>query len=408
VGFTAEQECPQCGAPIELEETDRLFLCPYCNVKNFISAPDCLRFVLPNKDRNRDIIYAPYLRFRGSVFSCGEQTIGHRVVDITHPAVPFKEFPVSLGLRPQAMRMKFLRPGIEGTFLKSFPTTSDLLDRAARHSSLSMSGPVFYRAFIGEALSLIYLPLFVQDETLFDAITERPIAKLPSGKGVFSRLKKDDTSWGVTFLATLCPNCGWNLEGVRDSVVLLCPNCQSAWEASGERFCRVDFKVVAGEGKKMAYLPFWRMSATVSGITIKSYADFIRVTNQPKVIQKDWEEQQMGFWSPAFKIRPKLLISLLRQLNLSRKRIHLEEAMPQKEVHPVTLPLSEAAQTIKLAVAVSTVSRKKVFPLLPGVGIRVTGATLIYLPFARMGHELVQPETGVSIPGKALDFGRYL
>ena len=135
VGFTAEQECPQCGAPIVLEETDHLLLCPYCNVNSFLSAPDYFRFVLPHKVLNKDLIYVPYLRFRGCVYFCSERGTGHRIVDITRLGVPFKKFPISLGLRPQAVKMRFVAPDTEDTFLKCFLTKTELLNRAAKHSS---------------------------------------------------------------------------------------------------------------------------------------------------------------------------------------------------------------------------------------------------------------------------------
>jgi hypothetical protein len=34
--------------------------------------------------------------------------VRYRIVDITRLAVPLKRFPISLGLRPQAMKMRFV------------------------------------------------------------------------------------------------------------------------------------------------------------------------------------------------------------------------------------------------------------------------------------------------------------
>ena len=59
MGFVVEQKCPQCGAPIEFKETDRLIRCPYCNVENYLFAPGHFRFVLPHKASGKEIIYAP-------------------------------------------------------------------------------------------------------------------------------------------------------------------------------------------------------------------------------------------------------------------------------------------------------------------------------------------------------------
>ena len=170
MGFTVEQECPQCGAPIELDETDHLMLCPYCNVKSFLYAPDYFRFVLPHKAPDEEIIYAPFLRFKGNVYFCTDQMVGHRIVDITRVGVNIKGLPVTLGLRPQAMKMKFVKPDTAGSFLRFALKATDILAKAGKFSSGSSSDPILHRAFIGETLSLIYLPLYVNANTLFDAV----------------------------------------------------------------------------------------------------------------------------------------------------------------------------------------------------------------------------------------------
>jgi len=268
MAFTVEQECPQCGAPIGLEETDHLLRCPYCNVKSFLFAPDYFRLVLPHKAPDKQIIYAPYLRFKGNVYLCHGQTIGHRVVDITHLGTTVNGLPVSLGLRPQAMKMKFVTPHMAGSSLKCSLRLADILAKVGKHTSRSGSGQLFHRAYIGEALSLIYLPLFVQERKVFDAITKRPIVKLSKDQDIFGSAIENNPRWGLTFMATLCPRCGWNLDGERDSVVLTCANCDSAWEALEGRFVRVGLAVVPGQGQNTVHLPFWKIKACATAILI--------------------------------------------------------------------------------------------------------------------------------------------
>lgn len=93
MAYTVEQECPQCGAPIELEETDRLLECPYCRVKSFLHAPGYLQLVLPHKAPDKEILYAPYLRFKGNVYLCHGNTINHHIVDVTHLGAPVRGLP---------------------------------------------------------------------------------------------------------------------------------------------------------------------------------------------------------------------------------------------------------------------------------------------------------------------------
>jgi len=408
MGFTVEQECPQCGGPVELDETDRLLRCPYCGVANFLFTPNYLRFVLPHKASGKEIIYAPYLRFKGNVYFCQGLTIGHRFVDITHTGLQFKGIPSSLGLRPQAMRMKFVTPATQGSFLKFTLKAADIVTKAARLTSGASSSTISHRAFIGETLCLIYLPLFVQGNRIFDAVLNRPIADVPMDREIFGSDIIGKPKWKLAFIPTICPQCGWNLEGEKDSVVLTCGNCSSAWEASEGKFRKVDLQAVPGQNGGTSYLPFWRISATSSGVEINSFADFIRVTNQPIVIRKEWENQEMSFWNPAFKIRPKVFLQLSRQITVSQSHLHPETDIPKKGLYPVTMPRDEAAQAMKLTLAGSAVSKKNILPHLPGIKFDTKDSTLVYLPFSDSGHEMILQDARISINKQALQFGRHL
>ncbi len=406
--FRVKQECPQCGAPVELEETDHILQCPYCDVKSFLFSDEPFRFVLPHKTSHKEILYVPYLRFRGVVYACQPEGVRYRIVDITRLGVPLKRFPVSLGLRPQAMKMRFLNQETEGSFLKCFLKTSEMLTKAEKQFMSGISQEVFHKAYVGEAINLIYLPLYLDKGAIFDAITRRPVARLPKDRKKFSSITENVSPWKLKFLATLCPRCGWNLEGQKDSVVLLCSNCETAWEAQRGRFVPVDFLMVPTVRPDLTYLPFWKMSVRTEGIAINSFADFIQTTNQPKVVQPSWKTQEMAFWAPAFKIRPKLFLAISRRLTLSQEKLESQKAFPDKSRHPVTMPLAEAIQGIKGTLAHTTVNKKNVLPKLPEINTAVKKATLIYLPFRETVHEMIQIHTGLAINKQSLEYGRYL
>ena len=408
MGFTVEQECPQCGAPIDLDETDHLLRCPYCDVKNFLFAPNYFRYVLPHKAPNKDIIYAPYLRFKGNVYFCKGLAIGYRVVDITHAGLAFKGIPISLGLRPQAMKMKFVTPETEGSFLRFTLKASDILARAGKLTSGSSNEQLLHRAYIGETMSLIYLPLYIKNDILFDAILNRPITELPEGEEGFDSAIIRNPRWEIEFMATLCPQCGWNLDGERESVVLTCNNCDTFWEALEGNFSRVDFSIVPGQDENSVYLPFWKISANTKGVDINSFADFVLLTNQPRVVGEEWEKEDMAFWSPAFKIRPKVFLTLSRQFTISQRHFQIEESIPRKNLYPVTLPLAEATQALKIILASSAVNKKNVLPHLPRVKFDIKNSILVYLPFKDTGHEMTQENMSISINKNTLEFGRKL
>lgn len=408
MGFTAIQECPQCGGEVELDEADRLLRCPFCEVKSFLFADGWYRFALPHKTDNPNLIYVPYLRFKGSVFSCEMAEVRYRVVDITRLAVPFKRFPISMGLRPQAMKLRFARADPGQSFLKCLLSPRDLLTRAERQAEPSAGEAVFHKASIGDSVSLIYLPVYAEEGMLYDGITLHPMARLPRQGDLFSSIREVAPDWKLTFMATLCPRCGWDLEGERDSVVLTCSNCETAWEATRGGFAAISVEVGTGGGPESVYLPFWKMTVETSGIPISSYADFIRETNQPKVIRKEWEEQEMCFWAPAFKIQPNRFLHLSRQMTVAQGSVKPDAGFPGNHRYPVTLPLNEAKEGVKVTLAGSAVNRKKLLPRLPEVGLSLKGASLVYLPFRETVHELIQEHTQVAVNKKALEYGRFL
>ncbi|MCD6305376.1 MAG: hypothetical protein J7M32_03705 [Deltaproteobacteria bacterium] len=406
--FSVVQECPQCGAPLEMDEADRLLPCPFCGVASFLFSDDCYRFVLPSRESNRDLIFAPYLRFKGTAFHCDLKGVHYRILDITQLGIPFKRFPMSLGLRPQAMKMRFAHADVAGSFLKCFLKTDDMLERAKRHSSAADMGEALCRIFIGDAVSLIYLPLYVERGVIFDGVTNRPVAALPKHRDILSSIADHGPRWKLTFLPTLCPRCGWNLTGERDSVVLTCRNCETAWEVKKGKFVQRELGVVSADSSESIYLPFWKMAVETTGIPIASYADFIRATNQPRVVQRKWEDQNMYFWSPAFKIRPSRFLYLSRQLTVMQIPHEPEGRLPPGNLYPATVPLSEAIQGIKITLAGTAVNKKVFMPRLQDIRLSIRGASLIYLPFRETSHELVQEHTRVSINRTSLNFGRFL
>lgn len=406
--FKAEQECPQCGASLEMDEEDHLLACPYCNTTSFLTAPDYFRFVLPPKHKDGDMVYIPYLRFRGGVYSCLETTIKYRIADITHLAIPFTSLPPSLGLRPQALKMRFLSTDTPGIFLKNTLNIEKALQTIPTYTADNET--IFHEAHIGETVSIIYLPLVIKDGIIHDAITDDVLAKIPAGKDIFSKVRDDIKHWRLTSLATLCPQCGWNMQGASGSVALSCDNCQTVWEASKQGFRQLSHEnYKPTQPGNLLFMPFWKMTAQSKGVEIRSYADFIRVTNQPRVPLPAWEETAMQFWCPAFKIRPKIFLQLASQLTGSQKNFRPDPS-PDRKIsrYPVTLPKSEAVQSLKVILANSATSKKKIVPLLPDTNFLITEIKLAYVPFIDQGYNLFQSDSRANINKKVLHWAQNL
>ncbi len=409
MGFVIEQECPQCGASLNLYETDKILTCPHCDVQSYMFSNDYFRYILPHKAPDKDIIHIPYLRFKGNVFFCSSSIIDHRIVDITQAGVDLKGIPASLGVRPQAMKARFARGDTSGRFMKFTHKAIDILTKAAKLTNLAADDDLLHRAFIGETMSIIYLPLYMEDERLYDAILKKPVTESRISSDEIESRILNKTPETVSFIPMLCPECGADLKGERESAVLLCDNCLAAWEVREGKFTKVEMIISGKPDDETIYLPFWRITARTNGINIETYGDFIGLTNQPFIIDSVRGSMPMSYFSPAFKIRPKLFINLARQFTIMQTNEFAPlDVIPVKGIHPVTLPLSEAVQALKVILASAAVMKKNVFPLLPQISFETGAKTLVYLPFRQTRYDLINDDIGISINRQSLEFGMTL
>ena len=417
MNIQVEQPCPQCGGSVTLSVEDRLLSCPYCGVKNFLQISGAFRYALPNRVtpvKQDRIIYVPYLRFKGNIFTVSQSGISYKVLDTTQDACPQPGLPPSLGLRPQAMKLVRVHNETKGRFLPLAVNIQKILEKAARIQSLSQKGddPLYHRAYIGETLSYIYLPLLPREDGLFDAVLGEPLAHADASAVQALKSTSFQPNWQMKFLATLCPRCGWNLDGEADCLVLTCSNCNTAWRIGKKGLSLIACTIFPGPSDTALYLPFWRLSVNLPAVEIQSFADFIRRTNQPLVPRKEWEKQAMQFWIPAFKLRPKIFLRTAKQATVSQWRLTGEAQEKEMRIvpnmYPVTLPLSEAKQSLKIVLADSATNKRTVYPHLPHVRPEFISSSLVFLPFKDRHHDWVQTPGGTVIAKSVLHFGRVL
>ncbi|MDD5758670.1 MAG: hypothetical protein PHI06_06265 [Desulfobulbaceae bacterium] len=409
MGLTAELGCPQCGAPIGLDEADHLVSCPFCKVTSFLSATT-YHFVLPHREVGEEMLFAPYLRFKGVIYCVNDSGIQHRIADVTSCGLPMKALPLSLGVRPQAMRLRFAVPKM-GSFLKNSATVPKAIADVSR-SLTSQAGNVRHLCLIGETVSRIYLPITVRNNQAYDAVSGDLLGRLPPDNDLFAPVREPDYNWYPRPLAALCPLCGWNLEGAPASVVLVCHQCDTVWQAGAQGFEPIEVKLLAragGEGEGIMALPFWRIEAEMEGAALRTRADFIRLTGQPISLRPEWEEQPFAFWSPAFKVRPKIYLQAARQMTVLQPDTSEASSFTLPHaIHPITMPLSEAVEALRLILACTTYRKKDVMPLLAGLSLRVTSASLALIPFTLTCHDFVQEDLELSINRKSIEYGNRL
>jgi predicted Zn-ribbon and HTH transcriptional regulator len=402
-----EHQCPQCGAPATLEETERLFTCPFCRVKSYLVTRDYFRYMLPHAaPAGKSLLFLPYWRFKGSFFVSLPGGIKTRIVDVSQQAVSSPLFPVSLGLRSQTLKLRFVSPENEGVFLKPKVSSKELLGLAEETFTSSIRDPMFAKAFVGDSMSQIYSPFYVADQ-VFDAVLNRPVSPaLPEDFDV-SKMEGGQPDWRIEFIPTLCPNCGWDLQGERNALALSCKNCKSLWLNRGKQFMKLEFGSFPAETPDDVYLPFYRIRSEISGIKLDSYADLVKTANMAKVVQPGWEEKPFRFWTPAFKIRPDDFLFFSRNMTLSQPPKEYVPELPQGEVLPVTMPLQDAVESLKINLA-SFIKPPKMLRILDAVEIKPKGVVLVYIPFQKTGKELFQPAFNLRTNKTLLQYAKHL
>ncbi|MDI9569147.1 MAG: hypothetical protein QM278_00210 [Pseudomonadota bacterium] len=394
-----QEQCPQCGAPVVLEETDRILSCAYCRTRLFICSPDPCHYYIPAPTA-AETVYVPYWRLRGLAYRIEPLEIGDAYIDLNRRALSLSGLPVSLGVRPQAMKLRFLSQETPGTFLQPGLTAEEALPR-----TITPSGGAGRDIFIGEAVSLIYSPMTARGNTLYDAF--RPAQTLPWTEAERERCPAlaPTARTRVRFLPTLCPSCGWDLQGARDTLALTCGNCQSVWTPSGAALERTPFLVMNGLGDDTHYLPFWRLRIHCEGIALESLADLARLTNLPRAITGEMERRPAYLWVPAFKINPALFMRWTRQATVFQPEADYGEKLPRQNIYPVTLTAPEALESVPLTLANIVTDKRVFFAALPRLKPHARETTLVYQPFSASPRELIHQTMKVVIDRKALSFG---
>ncbi len=401
-----EHQCPQCGAPATLAETDHLFTCEFCRVKSYLLSR-FFQYVLPHKaSQDKELLFFPYWRVKGTLYSCVPQGIQHRIVDVSYQALESRLFPISQGLRGQTLKLRFVSPEMEGRFLRPQVPFKDILRLIEDQFSTSLPDPIFRQTFIGESLSQLYAPFYLNG-SLYDAVLNRPVSSEPPEDLALSELQAGPPEWRIEFIPAMCPNCSWDLEGDRDSLLLHCRNCRSAWYPGKGRLKKMKFVCLEGQGEDV-YLPFYRIKVQMSGLALESYADLVKVANLPKVVQEEWKEKEFHFWSPAFKVRPQDFLKFSCNLTLSQPQGEGLSELPDTKPYPVTLPLEEAVESLEINLASFMKPQQILFPRLREIEIRPQSALLVYIPFHQRGMELSQPAFRLRINQNVLRYGRNL
>jgi uncharacterized protein YbaR (Trm112 family) len=404
-----EHQCPQCGAPVTVQETDHLLCCPFCRTRLYFLTGQHTYYCLPTACSDAaDIRYIPYWRFKGMAFFCTESATVTKIIDTNNIAAHLGWLPYSLGVRPQALKLRFITPETKAVLCKPQVSVEDLYARIEQQITMKTFMPISHRAFIGEKVSIIFAPIIMRHGNAFDGVLNRFLASVTETASGDLSLFEQPENLHVQFIPCLCPSCGSDLGGEKESAVFLCGNCSSAWCLSDSGLKKIEYRVLSGNDVQEQYLPFWKIKVRIEGIELKSWADFMRLTNASRLIKREWEETEFYFWTPAFKISPKPFLRLAQGMTVIQPETADQDEMPPGSFYPVTLTAKEASEIILVTLAEIAIPKKDFFVKLPEVAVQAESFMLVYVPFDSCGSEFINSRMGMCINKNTLRFGMDL
>lgn len=412
-----EQPCPSCGAAIVINEDDRLVRCEFCDVLNYRVRQKLPRYILPPKLPRHiaedGLLYIPYLRFKGCIYTVEGLEVVHRLIDTTRVGCDVGSVPVSLGLRPQAMKVVPITENLPGRFVRQTVQSARIFEEAVKLSALfreERKASVHHRAFIGESVSRVYLPVYSYSGMLYDGVSHQKIGPDAVAEQLAGDLVGFQGEWEPRFIATVCPHCGDVMDGDRESLVLACSTCGKHWLEEDGRLVGLDYHGLKALDSQDSYIPFWQIEAEEESGKLATLADFYELTNQPVVIQRQHRQTPLIFYLPAFKMNPAIFLQIAKMLTVGQWLAAgcQQIEMSSHPIYPVTLPHQEAAEALRTIVAGSAVSLRRVVEVLPALKFCRYRKRLVYLPFRNAGHDMIEQYSGICISRAALRFGRQL
>ena len=132
------------------------------------------------------------------------------------------------------------------------------------------------------------------------------------------------------------------------------------------------------------------------------------MANLPKVSSEEWEKTPLYFCSPAFKLNPALFLRWCKQLTMTPAQVDLTAELSARTIYPVTLPVTEAAESFIITLASLMTNKRRLLDLSSALKFTLENSSLILHPFLISLKELVHTKLGFSMDRTALNFGTHL
>jgi len=103
------------------------------------------------------------------------------------------------------------------------------------------------------------------------------------------------------------------------------------------------------------------------------------------------------FWMPAFKVQPQSFLRFAHNMTVYQPQDELLYELPKGTIYPVTLPDTQAIQSLKIHLAGFIKPKKFLEEKLREIEITHRQSLLVYVPFQNTHHELIQPDMIMSV-----------
>jgi uncharacterized protein YbaR (Trm112 family) len=408
---------------VQLDVGSPLLLCPFCRTSLYLCPRGPLAYFMEAERQPKEgeevLLHLPFWRFRGIRFRVRGNRVEGALLDATSPAVRALPPGATLGIRPQVAPLTLLSHGRKVLP----PTISDeqALQQAMTRVKMAEAERPDLERFIGETQCLIHAPFFLHrdrggEHGVLRGAWKGAALKHRLSPEAFGRLEQEGRRAGaevsMRFLSLVCPECAGDLPAVDSPVALVCSGCLRGWRIAGQEYQPLDYRVLrtADPGPRGRFLPFWLMDLELQGLPLASRAEMRRTLIPYQDPPESWEDEPVRLFVPAFKLNPQALIRLAGNISLAPfDRPEENAAFRQGEqAEAVRLPLTEAAQALKLVLCSLFSRNRHLAPLVPGSALRISTARLVFLPFRNRGRDFIEPLSSQSVPAAALRLGHAL
>jgi len=418
--WQAKCECPQCGARVVLDVGSPLLKCPFCRTALYLCPRGPLTYYMEQERRPKDgeeiLVHLPFWRFRGIRYRVKDNTVHGTLLDATTPAAASLPTGATLGIRPQVAPLTLLGDG-----RKALPATMDqqrALQAALTRVKMAEADRPDFERFIGETECLIHAPFFLTPNRTGEGGT---LSGAWAGSSLRHRLDDEDfarlqaecrrppATVSMRFLTLVCPECAGRLPAVTHAEAVVCAGCQRAWRIAGQSYQPLEYRIwrTADAGSNGRFLPFWHLELELGGLSLTTRAEMRHALIPYQQPPASWENDSPQLLVPAFKLNPAVLVRLAGNISLAPfdRPEETREFRRGETAESVRLPLTEAAQALKIVLSDLCARNRNLAPLVPGARLKIVRAGLVFLPFRTQGRDFVEPFSNQSVPAAALELG---